>query len=91
MNPLRLEVNEGEGAVTVRVVGSSTAEFRGRLELRTSGSGNQSTHRGTVSLAAGEKAVLSTFTLVDVDSWEAVLGVESTDGTRYEERASGPA
>lgn len=91
VNPIRLEVDQTNSAVTLRVVGSSDQAFRGTFTLHMVGGGNQSTHQSHATLAAGERAILSTITLGGAERWSARLTVIPDDGPEYEEQASGPS
>ena len=89
MNPIRLDIEESPSAVTVRVIGAPEQAFTGSFSLETSGDGNHSTHRSSVSLNAGETVTLSNVTLTGVGQWKALLRVTPESGAPYEELASG--
>ena len=90
MNPIRLAIEEKDSAVNVQVLGSSERPYAGSFELQVAGNGNQSTHRGSASIEAGELVTLSNVTLAGVTGWSAHLTVTSADGASYDESASGP-
>lgn len=85
--PIYLTAEPVGESVRIQVVGSSDADYEATFSLEVDGGGNQSRHRGSATLRAGDVVTLSTVTigLRPAADWRARLRVEPRDGQGYEQ------
>jgi hypothetical protein len=80
---LTLDVREAGGVVEVRLVGLSARTQKVRYALEVTGQ-STSRHRGSTTLSAGKRAVLSTMRTQAGESWCVKLVAEEESRAPYE-------
>ena len=79
---ISLNVIEGSETVEVQVVGDSPVTQQVEFEVELSGASN-SRHKSSVTLASGDRQVLSRMKINTSDGWCAKLTVSEASGERY--------
>ncbi len=79
---IALNFDEQESSVAIEIVGQSLAEQRVEYEVELVGS-SRSRHRGSTTLPANERSVLSKLKTGFDDAWCARVDVTEADGTSY--------
>lgn len=79
---LSLDVIEGDETVEVQVVADSQVTQRVEYMLELSGASN-SRHKSSVTLASGDRQVLSRMKMNTSEGWCAKLEVSEASGERY--------
>ena len=79
---LSLNVIEGSKTVEVQVVADSPVTQQVEFEIELSGA-SQSRHKSSVTVASGDRQVLSRMKINTSDGWCAKLEVSEASGERY--------
>jgi len=77
-----LEVEENESSVEIQLVARSATTQRVEYAIELVGS-SQSRHRGSTTISANERSVLSRLSTGFADTWCAIVDVTEGDGTSY--------
>ena len=79
---LSLNVIEGPGTVEIEVVADSQVTQQIEFEIELTGASN-SRHKSSVSVASGDRQVLSRLKMNTSESWCAKLEVNEASGAKY--------
>lgn len=79
---IALDVDEAEDSVAIEIVAQSRVAQRVEYEIELIGS-SRSRHRGSTTVPANEKSVLSRLRTGYSDGWCATVAVTEGDGTNY--------